>query len=164
MLVEQPVVRSDRPLTPVAEDFVAAGRARFEQVACFDFVPSSYELAWATLDALPRGRFCEWGSGMGVVTGLAEMLGFAALGIEIDAGLADLSRRLLADWSLSSHIETGDYLTIDTQADVYFVYCWPSRIKATEARFEQIAPAAARLLICYGQSDIRLKVRNEAKS
>jgi hypothetical protein len=98
---------------------------------------------------------------MGIVTGLAEMLGFDASGIEINAGLADLSRRLLADCGLASHIETGDYVKISSQAEVYFVYCWPSRIKATEARFEQIAPASAKLLICYGQSDIHLKVREK---
>ncbi len=59
---------------------------------------------------IPRARFCEWGSGIGVVTAMAEMLGFEACGIEIDAPLAAASRELLRDFKLSAPIETGDYL------------------------------------------------------
>jgi hypothetical protein len=162
MLVEQPVAISDRPLSEAALAFIEEGRSRFRTVDCFDFVPSDYVLVWRTLDSLARGRFCEWGSGFGIATGLAEILGFDAMGIEIDSRVANASRQLLADFGLSAQIQTGDYLDIACQADVYFVYCWPGKMTETEARFKAIAPPNARLLICHGQSDIRCKVRDGA--
>ena len=160
MLVEQPLLPREEPLTPIAAEFIAAGQARFKSVDCFDFVPSDYELVWKILAGLPRGRFCEWGSGWGIVTGLAEMLGFQACGIEVDAALAAASRKLLAEFGLSSPILTGDYLSIPCEADIYYVYCWPGKFVPTEEQFERIAPLAARLLIACGQSDIRCRVRD----
>jgi protein-L-isoaspartate O-methyltransferase len=164
MLIELPLTPTDRPMPELAEELLAAGRARFKSVDCFDFVPSDYELACRTLDALPRGRFCEWGSGMGLVTGMAEILGFDAYGIEIDADLAERSRALLSQFGLSAHIETGDYLSSSYQADFYYVYCWPGKVVVTEAHFQQIAPPGAYLLILNGESDIRLKIRAPQES
>jgi hypothetical protein len=160
MLVEQPLLPHDEPLSAVAAGFIAAGRARFKSVDCFDFVPSDYELVWKLLAGLPRGRFCEWGSGWGIVTGLAEMLGFQACGIEVDATLAAASRKFLAEFGLSSPILTGDYLLTPCQADIYYVYCWPGKFVPTEEQFKRIAPPAARLLIACGQSDIRCRMRD----
>jgi hypothetical protein len=104
MLVEQPIVPTQRGLSDNALAYVEEGRSRFRTVDCFDFVPSDYELVWRTLDGLTRGRFCEWGSGFGIATGLAEMLGFEAMGIEINARIADASRQLLTDFGLSARI------------------------------------------------------------
>jgi hypothetical protein len=147
------------PLTRRATQFINEGLRRAQEIDCFDFIPSNYRVFHAVLAALPRGRFCEWGSGMGIATGLAEMLGFTAHGIEIDAPLAAASRRLLADFGLSATIDTGDYLQIDHPADVYFTYCWPSRMPAAEQRFLSAAPQHAQLLICHGAEDIRRKVK-----
>ena len=71
-------------MSDLAADFVCEGKKRFASVKCFDFVPSDYDHVWQVLDSLPRGVFCEWGSGMGIITGLAEILGFSAQGIEIN--------------------------------------------------------------------------------
>ena len=159
MLMEQPLIPSDEPLSAAAAELIAAGRARFKSVDCFDFVPSDYELVWRILAVLPRGRFCEWGSGWGIITGLAEMLGFQACGIEADAVLAVASRKLLGEFGLSSPILTGDYLALPSKADVYYVYCWAGQFVATEVHFERTAPSSAKLLIACGQSDIRCRVR-----
>ena len=159
MLAEHPLELSSLPMTEQAKSFVEAGRSRFETVDCFEFVPSDYELVWQALAAIPPCRFCEWGSGFGIVTGMAEMLGHDACGIEFDAALADASRILLRDFKLKAPIITGDYLTAEHQADIYFVYCWPSRIMATESRFETLAPPGAKLFICFGQSQILCKMR-----
>jgi steroid delta-isomerase-like uncharacterized protein len=164
MLIEVPLHITDAPMSETATELIAKGRALIKSVDCFDFVPSDYELAWRVLRSLPRGRFCEWGSGLGIVTGLAELLGFEAHGIEIDAKLADTSRRLLAECHLRATIEVGDYLTSGGEADVYFVYCWPGKTAATEAHFEAIAPQSARLLVCHGQSDIRCKLHEQGSS
>jgi protein-L-isoaspartate O-methyltransferase len=109
------------------------------------------------LDALPRGTFCEWGSGMGIITGIAAMLGFDATGIELNPKLASASRELLADYGLKATIVTGDYLEIAHGADYYFVYCWPGQMISVEARFLASAPQSAKLLICHGSEDVRCK-------
>ena len=159
-LIEQTIVPTECPLSKTAQAFLSEGRSRFSSVDCFDFVPSNYELVWRTLDALPRGRFCEWGSGFGLVTGIAELLGFDASGIELDERLADVSRKLLNDYQLSARIITGSYFDLPCEADVVFVYCWFSKTRITEEYFAAHAPNNARLLICYGQSDIRCKVKS----
>lgn len=142
-------------LSQIASAFVEEGRRIAKQVSCFDFVPSNYELAWSTLDALPRGRFCEWGSGLGIVTGLAELLGFDAYGIETDADLCRQSRQLFESHGLKAPIYQGDYFQSALRADYYYVYCWPSVLELTEELFGRIAQPNSLLLICYGQDDIR---------
>lgn len=160
MLVELPLPLTDAVLSPQARTFIAAGQARFRTVDCFDFVPSDYAFVWRMLAALPPARFCEWGSGFGIVTGLAEMLGWNACGLEIDARLADASRCLLAEFGLTAPILTADYLSSARPADVYFVYCWPGKIAETEDHFERIAPRGAKLLISYGENDFRCQARH----
>ena len=162
MLIETSLEISDKPLSEKAVEFLKAGRARFDSVNCFEFVPSDYELVWRYLAANPVERFCEWGSGHGIVTGLAEILGMQATGVEIDQGLVDSSRSLFAEFNLESEIIVGDYLDSEVQADIYFVYCWPGKFKVTEEKFEALAPPGARLLICYGQSQILCKIRKES--
>src|SRR5579859_385397 len=69
------------------------------------FVPSDYGGSYRALriihdEGLCKGRFfCEWGSGLGVVTGLAAMLGFDACGIEIEPSLVTAARRLTRDFA-----------------------------------------------------------------
>jgi hypothetical protein len=64
------------------------------------FVPSEPERVYAVLEEvtrrhLPPNRvFCEWGSGFGVVTCMAALLGYQAYGIEIEADLAQQARAI----------------------------------------------------------------------
>jgi len=154
-LVQYSVDPSERPLTDEAKALLSDARIRAKNVQCFDFVPSNYENAWAILDALPRGTLCEWGSGLGVVVGLAELLGYQATGIELDSELSEQSRELLADHSCSALIRTGSYLESNQEFDYYYVYGWPGKRIEIEEHFIRIAPENARLLICYGQDDLR---------
>ena len=147
------------PMGKADAEFVIEGLRRSRTIDCFDFVPSNYNTVYSVLAALPPGgRFCEWGSGIGIVTGLAARLGFAACGIEIHAKMAAASRQLLADYGLSATIETGSYFEMERAADNYFTYCWPSKWQRVEEHFESVAPAHARLLMCHGAEDIRCKV------
>ena len=57
--------------------------------------------------------FCEWGSGFAQVTGVAEILGFEATGIEIRRSLVEASRRLLADSGLRAEILHGSFIPSD---------------------------------------------------
>ena len=159
MLREIPLICTDLAMPKRARELIDEGLHRSKTIDCFDFVPSNYEAVYAVLGATPRGRFCEWGSGMGIVTGLAEMLGFESCGIEINAELASSSRRLLGDFGLSATIETGDYFEICRDAEVYFTYCWPGQMPRVEEHFLSVTPGHARLLICHGAEDIRCKVK-----
>jgi hypothetical protein len=59
------------------------------------FVPSDFARVYGALRALAAGdvapgdRFCEWGSGFGVVACLAAILDFDTYGIEIESDLVD---------------------------------------------------------------------------
>lgn len=71
-------------------------------------------LKWATDRGLAPGhRFIEWGSGFGVATGMAALLGYDATGIEISEGLVAIARELLesrsieADFLCTSYIPDG---------------------------------------------------------
>ena len=157
-LSELPLNPLHGPLPRRWVEFVREGLKRARSIDCFDFVPSDYSVVHGALAALPRGRFSEWGSGIGLATGLAGLLGFEAHGIEIHPALADASRLLLADFGIAATIETGSYFEIDDAADVYFTYCWAGQMRRTEDRFIETAPDGARLLICHGAEDIRCKV------
>ena len=158
-LAELPVNPLYGPLPRRSAEFIRQGLERARSIECFDFVPSDYAVVHGVLAAQRRGRFEEWGSGIGIGTGLAELLGFEARGIELHPALAEASRELLADFGLSATIATGDYFQIDHPADVYFTYCWPGRMQRTEQRFMEIAPSHARLLICHGAEDVRCKAK-----
>jgi hypothetical protein len=159
MLRDLPLASEAGPMPRLPAELAAEGLRRAKAIECFDFVPSNCCVVYAVLSALPRARLCEWGSGMGVVTGLAQTLGFDARGIEIDPRLAAESRRLLADFGLAPKITTGDYLQLNCPVDIYFTYCWPGQMSRVEERFAVIAPDHARLLICHGAEDIRCRVK-----
>ncbi len=58
---------------------------------------------------------------------------------------------------MSAQIRKGSYFNLHCEADVYFVYSWPSRIHQVEDHFSSVASDSARLLICHGEADIRCK-------
>ena len=141
------------------KQLIRKGLKQSRAIDCFDFVPSNYGVFYRGLASLPRGVFYEWGSGMGIATALAELLGFQAHGIEINDHLADASRKLLNEFGFRARIDTGDYFLLDCQADTYFAYCWPGQVERVKTRFDEIAPPEARLLVGFGAEDIRCLVR-----
>jgi hypothetical protein len=58
----------------------------------------------------PGLRFLEWGSATGTITIMADMLGFTAAGIELDAELAQLARALAARFGSAAQFATGSFL------------------------------------------------------
>ena len=146
---------SAMPLPAPAQQLVDRGLARVKSINWFDFVPSDYQVVYTVLAALERGRFCEWGSGIGIVTGLAEMLGYSALGIEIHEPLVAASNELLSQFGLQARTEVGDFFERTDAADLYFTYSWPGIVERAQDRFLEIAPAGARLIVYFGPADIR---------
>jgi predicted O-methyltransferase YrrM len=79
------------------------------------FFPSDYESVYAVLKSIRESnpeatRFCEWGSGFGVIAGLATFLGYEACGIEIDRRCVASSRALLEDHGLATEILEGSFI------------------------------------------------------
>lgn len=58
----------------------------------------------------PGAMFLEWGSATGVITIMADMLGFQAYGIEIDGTLVDIARRLATKYQSHATFAAGSYL------------------------------------------------------
>lgn len=55
-------------------------------------------------------RFLEWGSGMGVITIMADLLGFEACGIELDADLVGISRDLALRAGSKARFAAGSFV------------------------------------------------------
>lgn len=81
------------------------------------FVPGNYEsilgAVLAHRGSRPAGKFLEWGSGMGVVTIMADLLGFEAYGIELDADLVRVARELAARHGSDARFVQGSFLPAD---------------------------------------------------
>ena len=80
------------------------------------FVPCNYRKLYSVLRLIERKRltcgmkFCEWGSGIGVATMIASMVGFEAHGIEIDAGLVEVAEGLIQEHGLAVNIVCGSFV------------------------------------------------------
>lgn len=76
------------------------------------FVAADYDAVRAALVALraPGLRFLEWGSATGVITIMADLIGFDACGIEIDAALVDTARELAARHRSNARFVAGSFL------------------------------------------------------
>lgn len=91
-------------------------RDRFEsevrRVRFHPFVASDYEGVLQALVGLRRPglRFLEWGSATGVITIMADLLGFEAYGIEIDPQLVETARDLAARSGSQARFAVGSFL------------------------------------------------------
>ena len=135
------------------------------------FVPGDYRYAFQILQWLLRTKaadkgaaFLEWGSGQGMVTILAALLGYDAVGVEIDEALVRESRELAARYDAPARFEQGSYdkatpglkvFTAKKRAVVY-VYPWPGEEPFFLQLFTETAGPGAFLLMCLGPEDIRV--------
>ena len=113
------------PMPPKVTAWLQAAQVRIDaffvdpaHVSGRGFIPSDYQQVWCTLAGLARTathrlRFCEWGSGFGVVVGFAVLLGMEAHGIEIDRALCAVARQLLAEHGLGAEIAQGSFVPED---------------------------------------------------
>lgn len=76
------------------------------------FVPADYgRVLEALLDHRAPGRsFLEWGSGNGVITIMADLLGFDACGIELDPALVDEAAGLAGRHGSGARFVAGSFL------------------------------------------------------
>jgi len=76
------------------------------------FVPGDYEVVLRTLAQLraPGLRFLEWGSATGVITIMADLLGYEAYGIELDGRLVEVARELARRHGSGARFAAGSFL------------------------------------------------------
>jgi hypothetical protein len=76
------------------------------------FVAADYDVVRRTLLAhrAPGRRFLEWGSATGIVTIMADLIGFDACGIEIDPGLVATAREVAARHHSGARFVAGSFL------------------------------------------------------
>lgn len=79
------------------------------------FVASDYERVLQALLELrvPGMRFLEWGSATGVITIMADLLGFEAYGIELDRELVETARGLAERSGSDARFAAGSFLPDD---------------------------------------------------
>ncbi|HEX6040141.1 hypothetical protein [Longimicrobium sp.] len=76
------------------------------------FVPADYDVVLAALVRIrqPGLRFLEWGSATGVIAIMADLLGFEAYGIELDADLVKTARTLAEKYGSKARFAAGSFL------------------------------------------------------
>jgi hypothetical protein len=74
------------------------------------FVPADYERVLEALVAQrgPGLRFLEWGSATGVITIMADLLGYEAWGIELDPALVEVARGLASRYGSAGAVRGGE--------------------------------------------------------
>jgi hypothetical protein len=150
------------------------------------FVAADYERVLQALLPLraPGLRFLEWGSATGVVTIIADLLGFEAYGIELDRQLVDIARRLAEKYRSRARFAEGSFLpagyrwrpsdgdgrlgTIGQGASAYpqlghaledfdlvYAYPWGGEEPMMQDLMRSYGRRDARLLL-HGDNDVRL--------
>lgn len=189
------------PLPGDVAEFIQESQRRIDQFAESSrsepipaFVPSDFIAAYQMLTAigsLSTGRlFCEWGSGFGVVTGLAALTEFDACGIEIEPLLVEEARKLVEDFHLPCEFACGSFIPdeaeeialnpselawLSTDApdayaelqlnvddfDVVYAYPWPDEQDILGELFDQFAADGA--LLCTYESPEEILVRRKVR-
>lgn len=145
-------------------------------------VNSNYYIAYNALKhVIDTGRasdltFCEWGSGLGVVTCIASQLGFHATGIEIEESLCDFARSLAKEAGVKADFFQGSYRHQEGEsqdndlstnalpfplghrsADVIFAYPWPAEEAFIATLFRQSAASNPILITYHGGTTLRVR-------
>jgi hypothetical protein len=188
-------VVASRP-SPDVRRFLRAATRRIERFHRLFHVPafvnSDFDLAYAVLRQLessrlaPGDRFCEWGSGLGVVTCLATLAGFHAWGFETRARLVQGARQLAADFDLPAQFTCGSFIPAGARRellagrefgwlktdgrcghevlgigldefDVIYVYPWPDEECLVEDLFEGHARPGALLITYHEERGVWLR-------
>jgi hypothetical protein len=97
----------------IEAEVLCESHCRGQEGRVFDrFVPANYPLVYSELRKLAGAAvtFLELGSGLGVVTIMADLLGFEAYGIEIRADLVGHAEQLAETFKSKAVFATGSFL------------------------------------------------------
>jgi hypothetical protein len=172
MLERLPLPIHEGPLPPRDEAFLADAAGDVHELVgrtgdgrVVEFQPGNYGLLARALRGIREegvaagDRFLEWGSGLGIATGVAALTGFSARGIEIEPGLVEDARRIAAEHAIDATFAVESYRVDDPvpiDADLVYAYPWPAEEKFVFAEFERRAPEGGLLLTFHGGGDLRL--------
>ncbi len=197
-LVEVELVVSTEPLDTELAELISDAQQQVEEFSdryaatVPAFVPSDFELVYRGLAAIESGRlatgrlFIEWGCGIGVITCLAERVGFDAVGIEIEPQLIDLAEAFAEEHEIDVQFARGSFLPpgaeprlempddvawlatvgpngydeLDAEPDEFdlvFAYPWPGEEQVIFDVFLDCAATGALLLTYHGQEGLRLQ-------
>jgi hypothetical protein len=175
------------------EAFMLADQSVIENFVTCDFHLVDQALAWIAQNHLLTGnRFCELGSGFGVVAMLATIRGLESVGIEVESVLVDQSNDLADDLDIAAKFFCGSFVPRDIAGlaelaadikhvetheddvyeeiglamvdfDLFFAFPWPGEHVFFEAVFEASAADGALLLTYRGREGINL-VRKQANT
>ncbi len=170
-------------------EFTCRHRPRIDNFVVCDFRVVDAALAWILREGLACGdRFCEWGSGFGVVAMLAALREMDSYGIEIEPALVTQSQQLAEDLQIDAHFAAGSFIPegaedalefvediehIDTDCpsayhewdleiadfDLFFAFPWPGEHGYWEAVFDRYASDGALLLTYHGIESVKLQRR-----
>ena len=156
----------------------------------YRYVPSDPVVVYRAIESLVVGRelrgrrFCELGCGFGIASGLAELLGFRACGIEWEEDLCRRARELRDGRGLKFDVVQDSYLPegyemvqgmggkdlvvpggpaaehpmfefLDpAEVDLFFVYPWPDEEEFMARLFTYLGSEGAVLLMYQGEGEI----------
>jgi hypothetical protein len=151
------------------------------------FVPADYDKVLTALLRLrePGLRFLEWGSATGVITIMADLLGYEAYGIELDERLVEVARDLARRYGSRATFVAGSLFpegyryrppggdarlgTIGTgrsgylalgqpleSFDIVYVYAWPGEDAVLFDVMRQFGRRDARLLLNTGTNGLKV--------
>ena len=114
-----PPAADDPTLHARLDALCAEGRAIFERFdrtvrerSFHPFVAADYDVVRVALLRLraPARRFLEWGSATGIITVMADLIGFEACGIEIDGALVETARAVAGRHGSQARFVAGSFL------------------------------------------------------
>jgi hypothetical protein len=180
-------------LPQAGRDFIAAGDANIEAWGTTfpSFIPCDHDAVYQALSVirreLPGNRFCEWGAGIGVVAGLAAMLGYDSHAIEIEEELVSTGVELHHQFELQVDFAAGSFVPPESQDlvagaggeldwlqpggddaydllardpdefDLFYVYPWPGEESTVEELFDRHAARGAVLVSWHGIEGHRVR-------
>jgi hypothetical protein len=197
-LVEVDLALSEKPIPVNVARLLADAQRHVDTLEAHSragipaFVPSDFELAYrglATINAdhlATGGRLLEWGSGFGVVSCLAVLVGFDAVGIEIEPPLVRVAESLAREHGIATQFACGSFIPQGTEPhielsgdvnwltthgndgyeelelepddfDVIYAYPWPGEEQVLFDLFADCAAVGALLLTYHGQEGLRLQ-------
>jgi len=197
-LAEVELALSEAAAPEVVSRLLADARqilAEFEEesrAAIPAFVPSDFELVYRALAAIKVAhlatgrRFIEWGSGIGVVTSLAALVDFDAMGIEIEPRLVEIAEQLAERHEVACQFATGSFVPAGAEPlldwgrdvawlsvggpdgyaeleldpddfDLVFAYPWPGEEQVIFDLFVDSAAVGGLLLTYHGLEGVRLQ-------
>lgn len=195
------IPRDDEPIPQDVQDYFRDASERIDRFIrsrldrpLTGFVPSDHARVYRALRTLRHSdfvsgpMFCEWGAGFAVVAGMASMLGFEVVAIEVEPELCEGAETLMSDWDLGVEVVCASFLPSGTEHladmvdgpewlvtwappayedlqlepedfDLTFAYPWPGEEGAIEALFDHCGGDGGLLLTYRGQEDLHLHRR-----